>query len=425
MTIKPQTMAEKIFARTASRESVSAGEFVTARADRMMLNDMVILMAKSFEKLGLRKFNDPEKIVVVFDHLFPAPSVKHAQMMQDATAFLQQFDLPHFLGPVGVSHQVMCERGFVAPGDLVIGTDSHSTMYGSLGAAGAGIGATEMVYLVATGELWFQVPQTIRIKLSGKPSPGVTAKDIVLHIISTLGGDYARYKAIEYVGEAASAMSISQRMTISNMGVEIGAKFAFFEADQKTLEYLQPVQRKPTQLFAADLGANYIAEHEFDVSQIEPQIAKPHNPENVVPISDVSGTKIDQAYLGSCTNARLDDLAVAAGILDGKQVAATTRLLVAPASNQVLSDATDAGYISILLKAGAHILPAGCGACAGVHMGLLGDGEVCISSTNRNFPGRMGAASSELYLASPAAVATAAVKGEITDPRELWNETSF
>lgn len=419
------TMAEKILARTSGTDFVEPGQFVTAQADRLMLNDMAVLMADKFREIGLTKFHDPDRAVVVFDHLFPAPSTKHAAMLQQATAFLQQYKLKHFLGAVGVSHQVMCEQGFVTPGDLVMGTDSHSTMYGALGAAGAGIGATEMVYLVATGELWFQVPKTIRIELTGSPPPGVTAKDIVLHIIGTLGGDYGRYRAIEYVGEAASAMTMSQRMTIANMGVEIGAKFAFFEADEKTLEYLAPVAKKPAQAFKADRGAHYLEQHQFDVSELEPQVACPHNPENVKPVSAVAGTKVDQAYLGSCTNARIDDLAIAAAILRGKQVHSGTRLLVAPASNKVLLDATQAGYIATLIEAGATILPAGCGACAGLHLGLLAPGEVAISSTNRNFPGRMGSPESELYLASPAAVAAAAITGQITDPRAFWAEVSF
>jgi 3-isopropylmalate dehydratase large subunit len=419
------TMAEKILSRTSGNEAVGPGEFVTACADRIMLNDMVIAMVDKLREIGLTEFYDADRVVVVFDHLFPAPSSRHADMMREATTFLQQYGLQHFLGAAGVSHQVMCEQGFVTPGDLVLGTDSHSSMYGAMGAAGAGIGATEMVYLLATGELWFQVPESIRIELTERPSPGVTAKDIVLHLIGTLGGDYGRYRAIEYAGEAASAMTLSQRMTIANMGVEIGAKFAFFEADQKTLDYLAATARKPATPFKADPGATYLEQHRFDISSLEPQVACPHNPENVKPVSAVAGTRVDQAYLGSCTNARLDDIAIAAHILKDRQVHPGTRLLVAPASNQVLLDATREGYIETLLAAGAHMLPAGCGACAGLHSGLLGRGEVGISSTNRNFPGRMGSPDSELYLASPAAVASAAITGQITDPREFWAEVTF
>ena len=420
--LKPaQTMAEKILARTSGQASVTAGQYVTAEVDRMMVNDVMIMLAPLVKEAGVTHLHDPDKAVVMFDHLFPAPTAKHADLIARSETVIEQLGIKNYLGAPGVAHQVMCERGYVKPGQLVMGSDSHSTMYGAMGAAGAGIGATEMLYLLVTGSLWFQVPDTIRFNLSGKLSQAVTSKDVVLNLIGRFGGDYGQYRAIEYTGEAASAMTMAQRMTIANMGAEFGAKFAMFEADEKTQDYLSTVCAEPVAAFAADEGASYWAEHDIDVADLQPQIACPSNPENVKPVSEVAGLAIDQAYLGSCTNARLEDLGVAAQVLEGRQVARGTRLLVAPASQQVMLEATKAGYVEALVAAGAHILPAGCGACAGLHTGLLGEGEVCLSSTNRNFPGRMGNVQSELYLGSPASVAASAVTGKITDPREFLN----
>lgn len=418
------TLAQKILARASNQSFVEAGQFVTASVDRMMVNDNIALIAQKFKQAGIPKMHDPDRVVVVFDHVFPATTVNHAEIIATGTAFMDELDIKHYLGAPGIAHQVMCERGFVLPGQLVLGTDSHSTMYGALGGAGAGIGITEMTYLLATGELWMQVPETVRFELTGKLPKMVTSKDVVLHLIGRFGGDYCQYKAIEYGGEAVAAMSLSQRMTIANMGAEFGAKFAMFEADQKTLDYLvqTPQVKEETpdlQAFYADEGAEYSAHHTIDVSDLEPQVACPHSPDNVKDISAVGGKKIHQAYLGSCTNARLEDIELAAELLKDNKIAKGTRLLVVPASQQVLLDATKAGHVETLLQAGAHVLASGCGACAGIHSGLLADNEVCISSTNRNFPGRMGSTKSELYLSSPAVVVASAIRGEITDPRDI------
>ncbi len=418
-SVAAMTMAEKIFARTSGQATVAPGDYVTAAVDRMMANDAIMLIERFFKKASISKIADPDKLVVVFDHFFPAQTADQADKIAVSVDMLEALGVTHYLGAPGVSHQVMSERGFVRPGQLIMGTDSHSTLYGAFGAAGAGIGGLDMAYLLANGSTWFQVPDTVRFNLRGRMGEAVDSKDIVLHLIGRFGSDYCQYKAIEYAGEVAAAMTMSQRMTVANMGVEFGAKFALFAADQVTIDYLSEVTEDPIAPFGPDPGANYVAEHEVDISGLAPQIACPHSPDNVKAVSDVAGLKIDQAYLGSCTNCRVEDLAVAAQVLKGKKVAKHTRLLVAPASQQVLLDATKAGYVETLVESGAHILAATCGACMGLHSGLLGPSEVCISSTNRNFPGRMGSAEAQLYLASPASVAASAIRGEITDPRDI------
>ena len=419
MSNPKQTMAEKILARASENSSVSAGEFVTAQVDRMMINDMIALVLQTLKKARITTLKQPERAVVMFDHMFPPQNDIHANMISMSEKGMKALGIENYLGAPGVAHQVMCERGYIEPGRLVLGTDSHTTMYGALGAAGAGIGATEMAFLLATGSLWFQVPSTIRFNLMGELGSFVTGKDVVLHLIGKHGGDYGQYKAIEYGGPAAKAMSISQRMTIANMGAEFGAKFAMFEADQKTITYLKTVGVQTPSTFRPDKGAVYEAVHEVDLSSLRPQVATPGNPENTVNIEEVANVEIKQAYLGSCTNARMEDLKIASSILDGRRIMNNTRMLVAPASQEVMLKATKAGYIEKLIKAGAHILPAGCGACAGLHSGLMGEGEVCLSSTNRNFPGRMGSPSAQVYLASPAVVAASAITGRITDPNEV------
>ncbi len=413
------TLAEKILARASGNDWVKPGDFVTARVDRMMINDMFVLVAKALQEAGVSELSDPGRAYVIFDHFVPPPSPKHAEMVRAALEQAREYRIPNIFPDAGVSHQVMCETGFIQPGELVLGTDSHSTMYGAFAAAGAGIGATEMAYLLATGELWLQVPHSVKIELTGSLPSGVFAKDLVLHIIGRLGGDYGRYKSVEYSGAGAAALGMSERMTIANMGVELGTKFALFEADGTTLDFLQQRGVENLSEFAADQKAEYEAIHAFCLGELSPQVARPHQPENVCDVGELSDVRIDQAYLGSCTNARLDDLEIAADIIRGHRVASHTRFLVAPASKRVLLEATKAGYIETLLEAGATILPPGCGACAGLHSGLLGKGEVCLSSTNRNFNGRMGSPEAEIYLASPATVTASAVTGSIVDSRML------
>jgi 3-isopropylmalate/(R)-2-methylmalate dehydratase large subunit len=419
------TMAEKILARASKANSLAAGEYVTATPDRLMAHEAFGACARTLLQLGVTQLYDPDALVVILDHYFPAPTPAAAGIDRLVRQAAERFGIRHFLGHAGICHQVLSERGYILPGHLVLGTDSHSTTYGAFGAGGTGIGLTEMSYVLATGELWMQVPPTIRFDLVGEPSAGLMSKDILLHIAGAFGTEVAQYRAIEFAGPAASRMSIASRMTMSNMGVELGAKFALFQADEQTVDYLRQRTDERLTPFGPDPDAAYAAVHEVKVSDLEPQVACPHNPGNVRPVSRVTDVRVDQAFLGSCTNGRLEDLAVAAQILKGRKVHPRTRLLVTPASQQVYLEATAAGYTEVLLEAGAHITPAACGACPGGHMGVLGAGEVCISSTNRNFRGRMGSPEAEVYLGSPATVAAAAVAGRIVDPREFWSETAL
>jgi 3-isopropylmalate/(R)-2-methylmalate dehydratase large subunit len=385
-----------------------------------MCHEAFVACGAKLLQMGITRLFDPTRVIVVLDHYFPAPTEQMARGHVVARDFAQRFGVRHFLGHAGICHQVLTEGGHVLPGQLVVGSDSHSTTCGAVGAAGAGIGITEMTYVLATGDLWFQVPPTIRFALEGVMGPGIMSKDVVLHLVGKFGTEVAQYRAIEYAGSATARMTIASRMTMTNMGVELGAKFASVAADDVTREYLRPRINAEVPFFGPDSDATYEAVHTVDVSALEPQIACPHNPGNVKPVSALTDVRVDQAFLGSCTNARLEDLAVAAEILRGRKVHSGTRLLVTPASQQVYLEATKAGYTARLLEAGAHITASGCGACPGGHNGVLAAGEVCLSSTNRNFRGRMGSAEAQVYLGSPASVAAAAVAGRIVDPREFW-----
>ena len=419
------TMAEKVLSRAAGRAHVSAGEYVTARVDRVMAHEAFTICALKLLKLGVKELFDPERVIVILDHYFPAPSEQMARGHAMARELCERFSVGHFLGHAGICHQVLTERALVRPGELVVGTDSHSTTYGAVGAAGTGLGLTEITFVLATGELWFQVPPTVRFELEGKPAAGVMSKDVVLHLAGRFGTEVAQYRAIEFAGELAERLSIASRMTMANMGVELGAKFAFFEADAKTQGFLAEAGAPEVLEFGADAGAVYEAVQRIDCSELEPQIACPHNPGNVKPASQLENVRVHQAFLGSCTNARLEDLEVAAKILAGRRVHPGTRLLVTPASRQVQLEASRAGILTTLLEAGAHVTASGCGACPGGHNGVIGPGEVCLSATNRNFRGRMGSPEAEVYLGSPASVAAAAVAGHIVDPREFWRESTL
>jgi 3-isopropylmalate/(R)-2-methylmalate dehydratase large subunit len=419
------TMAEKVLARTSSRDSVVPGEYVTCRVDRVMCHEAFALCGLQLASLGVQKVFDPERVIVILDHYFPAPTERMARGHTIARDLVEKFGIRHFLGHAGVCHQVLTERGHIRPGDLVLGTDSHSTTYGAVGAAGAGIGLTEMTYVLATCELWLRVPPTLRFEFEGEPGPGLMAKDLILSLAGKFGTEVAQYRAIEYGGPVAERMSIASRMTMTNMGVELGAKFALFEADAITERYLRGRSPEPPARFGPDRDARYEALHRIAIGGLGPQVACPHEPGNVKPVSKVGEVRVNQAFLGSCTNARLEDLEVAAEILRGRQVHPGTRLLVTPASHEVYLEATRAGYTECLLEAGAHITAPGCGACPGGHSGLVGPGEVCVSTTNRNFRGRMGSPEAEVYLGSPATVAAAAIAGRLVDPREFWQGTTL
>lgn len=420
MTLLPQTMAQQILARASGKEHVCVGDFVTAKVDTLMMTDAFPMIFRLLEEVGIEKLADPERVVVVFDHEAPAPTIHAATEHVVGRGLVQRLGIPRFHDAnSGVGHQVMIEQGYVRPGDLTLASDSHATMYGAFGSAGCGVGFSEGAWVLATGELWFRVPPTIAINLRGVLQPFVGTKDLMLRLAGDYGTDVANYRAIEFRGPGASMLDMSQRMTMANMGVELGAKFAMFEADQMTADYFTQRGLPAPEAFGADIGAEYERTIEIDLNKLEPQVSAPGDVGNAVNVSVVSGTHVDQVFIGSCTNARFDDLAVAAALLSGRKVAAGTRLLVTPASAEVYRKAATSGVLATLAEAGATISPPGCGPCLGGHMGLLGPDEVCISTSNRNFAGRMGSASAKIFLSSPHVAAASAIAGRIMDPREI------
>ena len=417
-----QTMTEKILARASGRTTVTPGEMVLAEVDRAVLIEFMVSCMDRLNEAGVTEFWDTDKVSAISTLRFPAPDAEAAAVHKRMREIASEKGLSCFYGYDGIVNQVMVEKGDILPGQLVFGTDSHSTSYGVMGAAGAGLGITDMAYVLATGQLWLQVPQSIRFTLTGQLGPGVMSKDLILYLLGHYGADFAQYKAIEFAGDLITGMSLPSRFTMANMGVEMGAKFALFPADKKVLDYLASRTDQPLQAFGPDPGARYAFEADIDVSQVTPQVSKPHSPANAVPVADLAGLALDQVFLGSCTNARLEDIAIAAKILAGRKIAPDTRLLVTPASKQILLQATKVGYVETLMEAGAVITPSGCGACPGGSNGVLGPGETCLSTSNRNFRGRMGSPDAFIYLASPATAAASAITGRITDPREFWTD---
>ena len=418
------TLAERILARASGRERVSAGEFVVADVDLALVHD--IFAAQVFDQLldvGVNRVFDAGRIAVVIDHFVPAPSAAAAEMHRRIRAHVDRFEIDRFFDAGrGICHQLLPEGGHVRPGMLIVGTDSHTTTYGALGAAGTGIGTSEMTYVLATGRLWFRVPETIRFDLAGALSPMVTWKDVILHIAGRFGADVGQYRAVEFAGSAAGDVDLAGRLTMCNMAVEIGAKFGLFAADGVTSAFLTD-RGGPPEALAPDADATYLAVHAIELTGLEPQVALPHSVDRVRPVSEVQGIELDQAFLGSCTNGRLEDLDAAAAVLRGRSVAPRVRLIVAPASSAVYEQALRSGAIGTLVEAGATVLPPGCGPCFGGHGGLLAPGERCIGTHNRNFIGRMGSPEAEIYLASPVTVAASAAAGCIVDPRSFDDAT--
>jgi len=413
-----KTFAEKVLSRASGKEA-SAGDIVTAKIDLAMSHENSALVLKSFQEMGGKEIWDRGKVILLFDHRVPANTVKAAEGHKSVREFVRVSSIPNFYDfRAGVCHQVLPEKGHVLPGMLIVGTDSHTTTYGALGAFSTGIGATEMASVWATGELWLKVPETMRLVLSGPLPQGTTAKDAILRVIGDLGADGADYKCIEFVGQVVESLTIAGRMVLSNMSVEMGAKAGICFPDSKTKEFLS-ARGKACHAVTSDPGANTLEAMEFDMSHLGPQVAKPHSVDNVVAVEEAAGIPIDQAFIGSCTNGRLEDLAEAEKVLRGKQASSKVRLIVAPASRDVYIEASDQGLIASLARSGAVILNPGCGPCLGAHEGLLAPGERCISTTNRNFKGRMGSPEAEVYLASPMTVAASALRGEIADPREV------
>jgi 3-isopropylmalate/(R)-2-methylmalate dehydratase large subunit len=414
------TMAEKILARASGKNEVRAGEYITAKIDMIMTHDGFANVSQALEDAGINQVADVEKIVVLLDHQVPPASLAGAESYKRIREAVKKFGIKYWHDwNTGICHQIMAEKGHVYPGDLIIGSDSHTTTYGALGAAATGMGFSDVTYAVATGAQWFRVPDTIKFTLKGKLPWRVMSKDAMLFIAGEYTAEVAQYKAVEFTGPGAREMSLSSRMTMSNMGVEIGAKFAFFEADEKTLEFLSGLTGRMATRFGPDSGASYEAIHEIDLSCLEPQVAFPHTVDNVRAISAVGDVPIDQAFVGSCTNARLEDLQAAAEVLRGRKIHSGVRMIVVPASMKIYREAMHQGLWDVFLDAGAIIQNPTCGACYGGHTGLLARGERCISSTNRNFKGRMGSPESEVYLASPVTVAASAIAGKIADPRKI------
>lgn len=424
-TDQAMTISEKIFSK-ASGKTVKAGEFVMANIDRAMTHDITgPLAVEGFYEIMRdkeeKKVWDPSKIVILFDHQVPADSLNAAANHTMLRKFAKEQGIINYDVYEGVCHQVMPEKGHVKPGDLVVGSDSHTCAYGALGAFSTGIGSTDMAAVFASGKLWFKVPETIRFEVNGKLPKHVYSKDVILHLIGDVGAEGARYKAAEYAGSTVRDMPMSERMTVSNMAIEMGGKAGIIEADKVTEKYLQ--ERIPgfklDSCWKSDKDAVFSEVREYDVSKLEPQVACPHNVDNVKPVSEVEGIKVDQVFVGSCTNGRFEDIEVVAKMMGDEPVAKGVRLLIIPASRTEYMKVLRAGYIEQFVEAGAMVESPCCGPCMGGSFGLLGDGEIGLATSNRNFKGREGSPQSFVYLSSPATAAASALTGEITDPRKI------
>jgi len=415
----PQTFAEKIFTRKAGR-AVAPGEIVVLSPDRLLSHDNTAAIAKTFAKMGAGKVVDPDKAVIVLDHCVPAATEKYAQNHKEIREFVAAQGIEHFYDAgEGICHQVFAEQGFALPGELILGADSHTTSYGAFGAFAAGIGRSEMAACWAVDGLWLMCPQSVRIEVTGTFPYAVSAKDLILHVIGALGADGALYKSVEFVGPAVKEMSLEGRMTLCNMAAEMGAKNAVVPPDEKTRAYLRGRARRDFAEAFADASAAYDAKYDFDVSCLAPQVAAPHNVDNVQAVDAFAAVAVDQIVLGTCTNGRVEDLVVAANILRGGEVAPGVRVLVFPASRATYLEAMGIGALATLADAGCIIMNPGCGPCLGAHEGILAAGEVCLSTANRNFRGRMGSTDASIYLCSPATAAASALYGTITDPRTV------
>jgi 3-isopropylmalate/(R)-2-methylmalate dehydratase large subunit len=416
------TITEKIIAAHAGKDYVEPGELVTVKVDLAIANDITAPLAiKQLEKYGIDKVHDPNKIALVMDHFFPPKDIMSAQQIKISRDFAKKMGIKNYFEgqDSGVMHTLLPEKGFVVPGDLVIGADSHTCTYGGIGAFSTGVGSTDIAYIWATGETWLRVPESMKFVFYNKPQKWVGGKDFVLTVIGKIGVDGALYKAMEYQGEAIEALDIDNRLTIANMAIEAGGKNGIIEPDEKTVEWVRKRTNREFKLYKSDPDAKYCCEYEFDASKIEPVVACPSLPSNVKPVSEVAGTHIDQVFIGSCTNGRLSDLRIAAAILKGKKVHPEVRCIVIPASDQIYKQALHEGIIEILADAGCLISTSTCGPCLGGHMGILAEGEVCLSTSNRNFVGRMGHPKSQVYLSSSAVAAASAVLGRIAHPDEV------
>jgi 3-isopropylmalate/(R)-2-methylmalate dehydratase large subunit len=414
-------ITEKILAKASNQKIVKPGDIVDANVNMIMVHDLTgPLAVEAFKRIGIKHVWDNKKIVIILDHQVPAESVKAAELHKMLRDFAKEQNIRFYdVGRGGICHQVMPEKGHVLPSTVMVGADSHTCTYGALGAFATGIGSTEAAAVFATGKIWLKVPETIRVNVEGKFKPYVTPKDLILSIIGKVGADGATYKATEFTGSTIRGMSLSGRMTLCNMSVEMGAKNGIVEADEIISKFLEGRTDTPYDVLKSDVDARYEKVVEFEASKLEPTVACPSSVDNVKPVSEVGNVPIEQAFIGSCTNGRLEDLRMVAQIMKGKTVKDGVRALVIPASQEVYRQAVNEGLVEIFTDAGALVCGSACGPCLGGHIGLLAAGETCVSTSNRNFIGRMGSTQASVYLASPATVAASALMGKITDPREI------
>jgi len=414
-----KTFSEKILGLKAQKE-VQAGEVVTVSPDYILSHDNSAAIIKEFRKLGVKDVRSPQKLVIILDHVVPASSERYALNHKNIREFVSEQKIQNFFDiQNGICHQVFSENGFALPGKLILGADSHTTSYGAFGAFAAGIGRSEVASLWATDEIWLRVPETIKIEIEGKLPSAVYAKDVILKIIGEEGADRANYKAVEFTGEAVKNFRLASRLVLTNMAAEMGAKNGYFEPDEETLLWLKERAKDEFDVITSDSDARYEVVLSYNISSLEPQVATPHTVDNVKPVSDVEGKEFHQAVIGTCTNGRLEDLEIAARIFKGKKVHPKVRVLVIPASRREYLLALKKGILEILAGAGCVILNPGCGPCLGAHQGILAPGEVALSTANRNFQGRMGSREAQIFLASPATVASSSLEGKITDPRKF------
>lgn len=416
------TMTQKILAKHAGLESVTAGQLIEANVDLTLANDITGPVAiREMEKAGFDKVFDNTKIALVMDHFAPNKDIKSAEQCLECREFSKKYNIVNFfdVGAMGIEHALLPEKGLTAPGELIIGADSHTCTYGGLGAFATGLGSTDVAAGMALGRLWFKVPPTIRVEFEGKMPKWLRGKDLILRLIGDIGVDGALYKALEFGGETLSELDVEARLCISNMAIEAGGKCGLFPSDEKTLAYCRDHNSPDAKLIAADAGATYERIVRIDVSNMEPQVSCPHLPENTKPVSEVKDVTVNQVVIGSCTNGRISDMRDAAEVLKGRKVAKGVRCIVLPATPTIWRQAMKEGLFDIFSDAGCIVGPPTCGPCLGGHMGILGDGERCIATTNRNFRGRMGSLEAEVYLASPCTAAASAVTGVITSPEKL------
>jgi 3-isopropylmalate/(R)-2-methylmalate dehydratase large subunit len=414
------TLAEKILAAHTDRKKIAPGEFINVRVDLILANDITAPIAiREFRRIGVKKVFDPQKIVMVADHFVPNKDIISAEQVKVMRDFSYEQGVRYYdVGQMGIEHVLLPEQGLVLPGDVVIGADSHTCTYGALGAFATGMGSTDIAAAMATGDIWMKVPPTIKFIYHGKLGKWVGGKDLILFTIGQIGVDGALYSAMEFTGEAVASLSMDNRFTMSNMAIEAGAKAGLFRVDSRTLDYIKPRAKRAHKVYEPDSDAEYSQVLEYDVSGMEPQVAFPHSPANAKPVSQASQVEIDQSVIGSCTNGRLEDLRLAARVLQGRKVHPRVRCIVIPGTQQVYLDALKEGLIEAFIRAGAAVSTPTCGPCLGGYMGILAAGERAVSTTNRNFVGRMGSPKSEVYLANPAVAAASAVAGRIASPEE-------